>query len=351
MIRTGRAGERDQWSLTAGYSGGGFREVRDLSGAATRDEVRGLVAEAFPDAGDARVGNFTAQLWALRSRIAVGDLVVLPLKTTSAVAIGRITGDYRYLDEPDPDRRHARPVKWLATDIARTAIRQDLLYSLGAFLTICEIKRNDGAWRLARIAEKGADPGARPSETRNEPPPSAGTAETSEDNAASDVGTDLIDLGQRATDRLQDRLIEAFAGHRMQDLVAAVLEAEGFRTTTAPAGPDGGVDVLAGMGPLGLDAPRIVVQVKSEASPVKSEVVQQLLGALPQFQATQGLLVAWGGLTKPARQLLTTQYFQVRVWEATQLIEAVLRNYASLPSGVRSDLPLKQIWVPVEDSG
>lgn len=103
--------------------------MADLSGAVTREAV----FDAVLTAKDRAAQNFTAQLWELRGRIGVGDLVVMPLKTSPHIAIGRVAGDYRYLDaEPEPGRRHLRPVQWLVTYLPRTVIKQDLLYSLGA---------------------------------------------------------------------------------------------------------------------------------------------------------------------------------------------------------------------------
>ena len=108
------------------------------------------------------MSNFAAQLWALRGRMAVGDYVVLPLKATSQVAIGRITGEYEYRgDDPDPEKWHVRPVEWLRTDVPRSSIKQDLLYSLGAFLTYCQVSRNEAAARIAAIAATGVDPGTK----------------------------------------------------------------------------------------------------------------------------------------------------------------------------------------------
>ncbi len=43
MARSGKAGEREQWALTNGYSGGGFSDVKNFTGANTRE----LVLAAF----------------------------------------------------------------------------------------------------------------------------------------------------------------------------------------------------------------------------------------------------------------------------------------------------------------
>lgn len=346
LIRAGRAGEREQWALTTGVSGGGFREVADLTDAATKETVHDIVAAGFAGAKVQTIRTFAAQLWALRGRMNVGDLVVMPLKDTPALAIGRITGPYEYRDDEDPSLRHTRPVEWLVTDVPRTAVKQDLLYTLGAFLTICEVKRNDAAHRIEVLAATGKDPGARVSGGA----PGAAFSPAPTDAELEDLDAQ-VDVEQYAFDRLSAHVIETFAGHKMQYLVAAVLEAEGFTCTVPPAGPDQGVDVLAGTGPLGLDEPRLVVQVKSEASAVGSPVVGQLLGSMNSHGGTQGLLVAWGGITKPAEQMLTNQHFRVRVWTSKDLLEAIFRNYDRLSEEIRSELPLKRIWTLVEEAG
>ena len=44
-------------------------------------------------------------------------------------------------------------------------------------------------------------------------------------------------------------------------------------TKLSPPGPDGGIDIFAGRGPFGLDAPRLCVQVKSQNSPADRKSV------------------------------------------------------------------------------
>ena len=181
---------------------------------------------------------------------------------------------------------------------------KDLLFSLGAFMTVCEIKRNDGAWRLQQISEIGRDPGARAE---------AVEAGEVDDSDASDSSESTFDLERLGRDEIQAFVTEQFAGHELARLVAEVLEAEGFSTETAPPGPDGGIDVFAGRGALGLDSPRLIVQVKSSPSPVDVKVVRELNGVLSTQNADQALLVAWGGVNQHARRELRDQFFRVRV--------------------------------------
>ena len=62
------------------------------------------------------------------------------------------------------------------------------------------------------------------------------------------------------------------------------------------------------------------------------------------------MLVAWGGINKTARQELRSQFFRVRVWDADNLLDAVLRNYDKLSEELRADLPLKRVWSLVEEA-
>jgi hypothetical protein len=64
--------------------------------------------------------------------------------------------------------------------------------------------------------------------------------------------------------------------------------------------------------PLGLDPPRLVVQVKSGGQ-VGAPVVSQLQGVMSTHQADQGLLVAWEGLSSQAKNALKNQHLRIRV--------------------------------------
>jgi restriction system protein len=289
------------------------------------------------------IPNYTGQLLALRSRIKVGDLVILPMKTTSQIALGRVTGGYRYIaDEPDPALRHVIDVDWQRTDVPRTAIKQDLRFSLGGAMTVFQVTKHDAIWRMEQVLQTGADPGSRVV-------PIPGGA-VPDDDPASGEGPSEVDLEDYALARILTIIQENFSGHDLTRLVAAVLSADGFVCEMKPPGADGGVDILAGRGPLGLDSPRVVVQVKSESSPVGDPVVQTLQGAITRFSASQALLVAWGGVNKQADKFLETTKFTIRVWDASDLIAAVFRTYPQLPEDIRAELPLKQIWIPVESS-
>ena len=337
VIRAGKVGEREEWCFVNGYAGGGFNDVDNLSSCASRDEIKSVYRKSRPVDSDGRVNTNSAQLWLLRGRVKVGDLVVLPLKGgVKKIAIGKCTGTYTYLADEVVSQRHIVRVNWEKTDIPRSAIKQDLLYILGSALSFFNPKKNDAAWRIEKILASGVDPGSRAA---------SGNAESRAVAEDDEIETEGIDVVEAARDVIRSFVIENFKGHKLADLTAAILEARGLTCVVSPPGPDKGIDILAGSGPLGLDEPRIVVQCKSEVSPVGSEVVQKLLGAIGGVTGAQhGLLVAFGGINGPAKQVLNNQQFRVKVWDTDELIDNLLAVFENLNEDIASEIPLQRVW-------
>jgi restriction system protein len=311
----------------------------------TREEIGKLAADSYKGRSDMAIANSAGQLWALRGRITPGDLMVLPLKTTRQIAIGRVTGPYMYRDDPDPEKRHIIPVEWVRSDLPRSAVKQDLLFTLGSAMSVFSPSKNNAVARLESLLADGVDPGQAvfmgPSLSQKPGTPVDHTEDVDEPELSPDIE-------EAARDQITAKIEEEFSGHELTTLVAALLEVEGFRCRKAPPGPDGGIDIIAGRGVLGLDD-MIVVQVKS-GNRVESPVVSQLHGVMSEQGATQGLLVAWGGLTRPAQAIHTANQNRVRVWEADDVVDATLASYEKLSEDIRSRIPFKRVWM-LADSG
>ena len=328
LVRAGRYGERESFALEKGVVAIGWEELPDLGNITSREQVEDLCNKIYPNSKPNTIRNWVGQLWAFRERIQVNDLVALPLKKRSAIAIGRITGPYKYQPEFPEDAKHTRPVTWIRTDIPRTAFGQDLLYSLGAFITVCEIKRNDAENRIKALL-KG----------KVEIPEEPETREPEEE----------LDFEQTALDQIRTYVGQKFKGHELAQLVNNLLKAQGYRTYISPAGPDGGVDIIADHGPMGFDSPRICVQVKSSSSPIDVSVLRELQGVMKNFGAEQGLLVSWGGFKSTVDIEARRHFFEIRLWDADDILKAILENYQQLPADVQAELPLKRIWALVPE--
>ncbi len=157
------------------------------------------------------------------------------------------------------------------------------------------------------------------------------------------------DLERLAADQITDLISRKFRGHELERLVEAVLSAQGFVTDRTAEGADGGVDILCGKGSLGMDPPRLCVQVKSQDSAVDVKVVRELQGVLASFGADLGLIVSWGGFTSKAEELARRNFFKLRLWDSDTLISQIVSVYDSLSEDIQKDLPLKRIWTIVSD--
>ena len=131
--------------------------------------------------------------------------------------------------------------------------------------------------------------------------------------------------------------------------IEAILRAQGYQTLQSPAGPDGGVDILAAPGDMGVGQPRLCVQVKSGVQVCGSPILRDLIGTMQTHRAENGLLVSWSSWTKDADRLLKSHFFTVRAWDRNILIEELLKVYDRLDIIIRSELPLRQVWIPVTE--
>lgn len=96
LVRAGGNGEREDFVVSNGCAGTGFDGVADLTDASERAAIAAAVEDAYPTLAPKAIANYAAQLNALRNKITVGDLVMLPLKRTAQIAIGRVASTYRY---------------------------------------------------------------------------------------------------------------------------------------------------------------------------------------------------------------------------------------------------------------
>ncbi|KPF81416.1 restriction endonuclease [Novosphingobium sp. AAP93] len=338
IVRAGRHGEQEANAIAMGKAMIDFNEVGDLSQFADRAAILGHLDEVLPARSANTLKNFAAQLNQFAHVIEVGDLMVLPRKLTSGVAIGEVTGPYQY--DPNSPTYHTRAVKWLNEAIPREAFKQDLRFSFGAFMTVCEIKRNNAVERVKTVLATGSDPGILMGRQGTASTPAPATDDTVD---AAEATQDIEDL---ANQQIISLIKSEFAGHALADLVAQILNAEGYTTKLSPPGADGGVDILAAGGTLGLGEDRICVQVKSGDGAANHDVVLRLIGSVSNSQAQTGLLVSIGGVNQVAQKELDNNFFKLRLWQMDELLKALFRTYADLKEETRAKLPLKQIWVP-----
>ena len=270
--------------------------------------------------------NWASQVWPFAHEMKKGEIVVLPSKIKPVIHFGKITGDYEFLPNNDNPYYHAHQVDWFACDIPRTAFDQDILYSFGAFMTICRIKQEDRIKAVIHAQKQGKK---APQITPQEP---------QDDEEARDIENEALGV-------ITNLIIQKTKGHGLAKIVDAILRAKGFTTYVSPAGPDKGVDILASAGTLGFGSPKICVQVKSTDAPVDRIVLDQLGGVMKNFGAEYGLLVSWSGFKSSVINETAKQFFEIRLWTHKEIIEEFLRYYDQMDDEIKELIPLKKIWV------
>lgn len=198
-------------------------------------------------------------------------------------------------------------------------------------MTICRVQRNNAEQRIAAMRANGWKPETIAAATKASAP-------------VTDEAAESTDLEELARDQIAQLIAARFKGHGLARLVEAILNAQGYTTYRSQEGADGGVDILAGGGPLGFGAPRLCVEVKSEDSPIGRPTVDKLLGAVSKFGADEGLFVSWSGFKSNVQKELAASFFKVRLWTQKELLEQLFAHYDRLGDDLKAELPLKRIW-------
>lgn len=306
------------------------RSNHDLSLIKSKSEMSDKLMEDYPGSKKGTIRNWTGQVFPFIHEMKVDDWVILPSKLKSSIFVGEIKSGYFYDPKADYPYYHSRKVNWFAKDIPRSNFDQDILYSLGAFLTVCKISRNDAESRIRAMSKSNWQ------SVKQYP----GTGEPSSDPEI----TGMKDIEEIAKDQIAKFIIQKYKGHGMAILVDEVLRAKGYVTYRSPEGPDKGVDILAAPEPFGFGKPRLCVQVKSGDTPIDRPTLDQLLGAMQNFKADQGLLVSWAGFKTTVDKEIPSQFFSIRLWDQSAFIKELLSVYDKLSEDLKAELPLKRIW-------
>lgn len=221
---------------------------------------------------------------------------------------------------------------WKRTEVPRTAFDADILGSLGAFMTVYRIRAENAEERIRAIME------GRSPETPTFTPEEL------------EVPLSMIDIEEQANDQIRTYIDRRFRGHDFADLVAAILEAKGYKIDVSAPGPDSGVDIVAGRGVMGFDSPRLIVQVKSGGITADVKVARELKGVMDDFEAEHALIVSWGGFARSVMKESRKQFFKVRLWDSEDVLHEIKTNYDNLPEDIQANIPLKRAWVLVEGS-
>ena len=296
----------------------GWQAMGDLSKIdASREAFKVKYEEIYPDAKKGSIATSAGMLYRFCYEAKPGDYVVFPSKFNREVNIGIIEGDYVY--KPQTEFGNTRTVKWLK-HLPRTVFSQGALYEIGSAMTFFSVKNY--ADEFMGVLDKKA---------KNI---------TSEEEDES-IGATADDIIESTRDFILKELSRQLKGYALEDFVADLLRAMGYRTIVSPHGGDSGIDITAYKDEL---PPRILVQVKSQDGDIKEATIQSLKGAMRE--GDYGLFVTLSNYTQNARRYLNSTPI-IRGINGTELVDLILKYYEELSDKYQKMIPLKRVYIPM----
>jgi restriction system protein len=328
MVRAGRDSVFIDEFLSRKMVAIGWSNVGDLSNIQSREQIAQLVEKCWPEFNKFQRSTSVGQVYRFRTELTPGQTVATYDSGRRIYHLGTVTGDYVYHPEFDPELVHTRSVRW-EKEISRDILSAETKNSLGAISTIFCVSEEATSELL------GID------QTISEMPKSDSPLREEEVEADAEVRKDTE---QRALEFLQDRLSK-LAWDGMQELVAGLLRAMGYKTRISPAGPDRGRDIIASPDGFGFQAPRIVIEVKHRKGAMGAPEVRSFVGGLRLND--NGLYVSTGGFTREARYEADRTNQNLTLMDGDDLGKAIVEHYDKMDAETRALLPLKKIYWPV----
>ncbi|MBW7571252.1 restriction endonuclease [Caproiciproducens faecalis] len=298
----------------------GWREMGDLKQIeGNREAFKERYNKVYPDSKKGAVANGVGMLYRFVYDVQIGDYVVFPSKIDRQINIGTVESDYIY--NPNAEEYvQQRKVKWLK-HLPRTSFSQGALYEVGSAMSFFAVKNyaDEYLGALDKSFKKAVI--------------------SSEDDES--VGATADDIVETTKDYILKVLSKNLKGYELEEFVADLLTAMGYRTSISAHGGDSGIDITAYKDEL---PPRILVQVKSQDGDIKETTIQSLKGAMRE--GDYGLFVTLSNYTKNAQKYLDSVPI-IRGINGTELVDLILKYYGNLSEKYRRMIPLKMVYIPM----
>lgn len=288
-----------------------------------RDSIQAKLAKEQPDKTETQ--NFVGanQIERFLRGISVGDRIITYNPASRLYSVGAMKSEAKYDPSMITDLPTYRSVEWQGR-----VIRDDLSLptrnSLGAISTLFRVPESAASEIEAKLAGK--------------PTPLVAESESLEDE------TDLLkDVQARSHEFIKDKLSK-LDWDQMQQIVAGLLRAMGYKTRVSPAGPDRGKDIVASPDGFGFESPRIVVEVKHRKGSMGSSELRSFLGG--RHKDDKGLYVSTGGFTKEAEYEAERSSIPLTLMDMDSLAQAVAEYYDRMDAETRAMLPLVRVYWP-----
>lgn len=299
----------------------GWGEIGDLNEIVPdREAFKKKYSEVYPNEKKMKIATSAGMLYRFAHEVQIGDYIVFPSKINREINIGTVESGYIY----NPDAKtyvQQRKVKWLK-HFPRTAFSQGALYEIGSAMSFFSVKNYADEFLTALDKDfKGSI-----------------SADSTDDETVAATADEII---ENTRDYILKELSRNLKGYALEEFVADLLTAMGYRTTISLHGGDSGIDITAYKDEL---PPRILVQVKSQDGDIKETTIQSLKGTMRE--GDYGLFVTLSNYTKNAQKYLDNTPI-IRGINGKELVDLILKYYDKLSEKYRKMIPLKMVYIPV----
>ncbi len=327
MVRSGSGGRHADECRERNLVGIGWQDVGDPNTFDSKSDLQQDIAATYPDYTEGQAASAASQLWRFRTELAVGDGVVTYDSGSRIYHVGKIASDAVFKTDEIEELAFQRAVNWITDPIARDDLSSDARNRLGSVLTLFKLPEATASEVLSL-----SDGGAVNSEHM--------TSATDEPDEGDPFGSVLEEAKLRVGDQ-----IAQLSWQEMQELVAALLRAMGYKTEVSPDGADRGKDVIASPDGFGFEQPRIVVEVKHRRrEKMDAPALRAFVGG--RHKDDRGLYVSTGGFTKDAYYEADRSNIPLKLMTLDELAKAVIENYEAFDSDGRALVPLKKLYWP-----
>ena len=323
MVRSGEGGYLIDDFLEKKIIAIGWNDIGDLKKIKSLEEIKTKLRETYKEGKDGWINSTAGQIFRFKFTFKIGDNVLTYNSTERCYWVGEIISDYKF-DKDLTQYYNTREVKWIKK-ITRDDLSTSTKNTLGSTLTIFELSDSATGEILGLLNGK--------SEQKIE-------IETKEESLA-DIKEDFI---AKAHEFIKDKLL-SLDWEEMQELVAGIIRSMGYKTKVSPKGADRGKDIIASPDGLGLEEPRIIIEVKHRQGQMGSQEIRSFLGGLRGKD--KGLYVSTGGFSKEAKYEAERSNIPITLIDSDFLTELITQYYDSFDTESKTLIPLRKIYWPV----
>lgn len=328
MVRAERGGRLVHDFIEGSFVGIGWTEVGDIGSGTPKEEILRRLEAAHPQEGEGTLGSWASQIKRYFAEIKAGNEVSTYDPGRRVYFLGTLEGDVHRNEAHELGLQ--RDVSWTAK-VARDRLSASTRNSLGAAQALFLIPADAAAEMRSKAV------GIEDEVT----PLTAAEEEATDEGEEKEILDEVI---SKAAEFIEDR-IARLRWRQMQELVAGLLEAMGYRARVSPEGGDRGVDIFASPDGLGLEQPRIFVEVKHRpGTTIGAQQVRAFIGG--RQAGDRCLYVSTGGFTKEARYEADRSTVPLRLLSLPDLRELLTEHYPKLEAGVAAMVPLERIYWP-----